>query len=77
MRSIFRCERSVALTFKIVYTYIYIYIYYFKQKEVGEDHDSVLVKTSRKSVRCTENELKLNLKNYWSNYDFYYLLYFI
>ena len=35
------------------------------------------ISPSRKSVRCTENKLKLNLKNYWSNYDFYYLLYFI
>jgi hypothetical protein len=33
--------------------------------------------TSRKPVRCTKNKLKLNLKNYWSNYDFYCLLYFI
>ena len=33
--------------------------------------------TTRKPVRCTKNELKLNLKNYSSNYDFYCLLYFI
>ena len=33
--------------------------------------------SSRKLVRCTENKLKLNLKNYWFNYDFYCLLYFI
>ena len=32
--------------------------------------------TSRKPVLCTENELKLNLKNYWSNYDFYCLFIF-
>jgi hypothetical protein len=33
--------------------------------------------TSRKPVQCIENELELNLKNYWFNYDFYCLLYFI
>ena len=27
--------------------------------------------TSHKPVRCTENELNFNLKNYWSNYNFY------
>ena len=31
----------------------------------------IIKHTSRKPVRCTENELKLNLKNYWSNYNFY------
>jgi hypothetical protein len=38
---------------------------------------SALIYTSRKPVQCTENKLKLNIKNYWSNYDFYCLLYFI
>ena len=37
----------------------------------------LLMITSRKPVRCMKNKLKLNLKNYWSNYDFYCLLYFI
>ena len=38
---------------------------------------SLYIYTSRKLVRFTKNKLKLNLKNYWPNYDLYCLLYFI
>ena len=46
-------------------------------RSIKNKKTSILHYTSRKPMRCTKNELKLNLKNYWSNYDFYCLLYFI